>query len=172
MRIYTSNCVGDDKCKYYWCEDYVGCQSKLINCEGSDICTDYSCDPLTGGCISTSKNCNDGDSQTWKECYYGTGTCGPKYEYLFYPVPPNNPVGPRDDTRICEIASLDLGPPISITYTPEPNGLRCGPDSVCMDGICTLTSNGNGVPQFSTLGIILTLIVIGLGAALILKKKK
>ncbi|MBD3249068.1 DUF4215 domain-containing protein [Candidatus Woesearchaeota archaeon] len=155
---------------------YPGASSQ---CGGFSCLSDCTCEE---GCpdmdISYADADLDQNNSLNAEWTVGTNDCDTTTEMYIFVVDDNSEViGQWNGTASLEEASIDLSGevpisfPLSVLYY-----LYCEDYTECVIGVgeepyYTTQISNNAVPEFSTIGIVLTVLIAGLGIALIIKKR-
>jgi hypothetical protein len=95
------------------------------DCTAPNLCVTATCNPDTGNCVNTPKNCDDNNACTTDSCDADTGNCV------------NTPIT-CDNGNPCQTGSCD--PVSGCVYDNVTNGTPCGASATCQSGVCTPTS--------------------------------
>ncbi|MBR9692038.1 hypothetical protein GOV06_04590 [Candidatus Woesearchaeota archaeon] len=161
-----ADCDDNNLCTIDTCDVPTGnCNFANKNCDDLDKCTTDLCDPLTGNCVNNPLDCDDNFfCTTPDECVQATGQC-------------NNPNRDCSDIDTCTTDSCNENTASCEHLLVQPNECStdddCSVEETCINCLC----EGGGdppdpIPEFSTIGIILAIVVAGIAGLYIYKKKK
>ena len=110
-----------DKCTAFSCQDGTCAGTPIVTCNNPDACTVSSCNPQTGACENTARNCDDGNPCTDDSCVLPTGCV-------------HTPHGGTCETgNACTTGACVGG---FCLPTAKTNGTTCGTSSPCLTFAC------------------------------------